>query len=194
MRLITLFLTTALAGSTASIAESQNVAAPTVLTQPASPPTYPVKGSNGAVIGSVMLSDGPTGVLISVAVNGLAPGWHGMHFHEKADCSDAAFKNSGGHMNHDPKLSHGLLASGGPDFGDLPNLWVAPDGSGRAQVFSTTVSLRPGTGRALLRDSDGSALVIHALPDDQMTQPIGGAGARVACAAIGPAGLIPAGQ
>ena len=40
-----------------------------------------------------------------------------------------------------------------------------------------------GPGAALL-DTDGSALVIHANPDDQSSQPIGGAGARVACGTI----------
>jgi len=30
-------------------------------------------------------------------------------------------------------------------------------------------------------DKDGSALVIHANPDDYKTQPIGGAGARIVC-------------
>ena len=33
-------------------------------------------------------------------------------------------------------------------------------------------------------DEDGSALVIHEGGDDGVTQPIGGAGARVGCAAI----------
>ena len=35
-----------------------------------------------------------------------------------------------------------------------------------------------------LMDADGAALVIHANPDDYRTQPIGGAGDRVACAVI----------
>ncbi|HBX92207.1 MAG TPA: superoxide dismutase, partial [Hyphomonas sp.] len=35
-----------------------------------------------------------------------------------------------------------------------------------------------------LLDEDGSALIIHEAEDDHMTQPIGGAGARVACGVI----------
>jgi Cu-Zn family superoxide dismutase len=33
-------------------------------------------------------------------------------------------------------------------------------------------------------DADGSAVVIHASPDDYKSQPSGGAGDRVACAVI----------
>ena len=149
-------------------------------------------GADGRVGGRVMLREGRTGVLISVEARGLKPGWHGMHFHEKGVCSDAGFKMSGGHMNHDPKQAHGLLSSSGPDFGDLPNLWVGSDGVGHAQAFSTLVSLHGEGGRPALLDADGSALVIHADPDDQTSQPIGGAGARVACAVIHAAGLVPA--
>ncbi len=36
-----------------------------------------------------------------------------------------------------------------------------------------------------LLDDDGFAVVVHAEPDDHHSQPIGGAGARIACAAIG---------
>ena len=41
-----------------------------------------------------------------------------------------------------------------------------------------------GGDRGLL-DEDASALVIHANPDDHMSQPVGGAGGRVACGVIG---------
>jgi len=54
------------------------------------------------------------------------------------------------------------------------------------ELYSQLVVLRPGTSTTVpaLLDADGSAIVIHANPDDHMTQPIGGAGARVACGAI----------
>ena len=47
---------------------------------------------------------------------------------------------------------------------------------------ATALQPRPGAHRVLL--GDGSAVVIHANPDDHMTQPIGGAGARVACGVV----------
>lgn len=156
--------------------------------QEASGPT-PVHGdivsASGTRLGDVVLTDGPSGVLVRLSATGLTPGWHAMHFHAVGDCSDAGFQKSGGHINHaGEKKPHGLLNPQGPDFGDLPNIFVAKDGSANAEVFSALVKLGPGSRRANLLDADGSALVIHVNGDDHATQPIGGAGARVGCAVI----------
>jgi Cu-Zn family superoxide dismutase len=132
-----------------------------------------------AFVGRVHAMEAPGGVIMTVEVTGLPPGWHGMHLHEKADCSATDFTSSGGHINHPTtKKAHGLLNPAGPDFGDLPNLYVAADGTGKAEVFTDLVKF------AQLTDTDGSALVIHANKDDHLAQPIGGAGARIACAPI----------
>ncbi|MEO7470062.1 MAG: superoxide dismutase family protein [Sphingobium limneticum] len=142
--------------------------------------------SRDGVIGEVVLTDGPTGVLLRLSVTGLTPGWHAMHFHAVSDCSDKGFQKSGAHINHvDDRKSHGLLNPAGPDFGDLPNIFATKDGSANAEAFSALVKLGSGSERANLLDADGSALVIHANVDDHSTQPIGGAGARVACAGVG---------
>ncbi len=147
--------------------------------------TAEIKGPDGARLGTATFREGPTGVLARVEVKGLPPGWHGMHFHEKGDCSDPKFMNSGAHMNHaDAKVPHGLLNPTGPDYGDLPNLYVAADGSGVGEVFSSLISLKGEGGRPALLAPGGRALVIHASPDDHVTQPIGGAGARIACGVI----------
>jgi superoxide dismutase, Cu-Zn family len=146
--------------------------------------TGSLKGPGGAVIGQITVTAAPGGVLLRVEVKGLTPGWHGMHFHEKADCSDPAFKNAGGHVHAKTPVVHGLLNPGANDAGDLPNLHVNADGSVTVELYSTLVTLNGGDNRPELLDADGSALVIHASPDDYKSQPIGGAGARVACAAI----------
>lgn len=144
-----------------------------------------LKNASGARIGTVTVTAAPKGVLLRIEATGLPPGWHGAHFHEKADCSDAAFTRSGGHVHGDGKLVHGLLNPEANDAGDLPNLYAAPDGSIHAELYSTLVALREGaTGRVPLLDADGAALVIHANPDDYQSQPIGGAGARIACAEL----------
>ncbi len=143
------------------------------------------KGAAGADVGTARLSEGPSGVLVRLDLKGLKPGWHAIHFHAKGDCSDATFTAAGGHINHaaSPK-PHGLLNPAGPDFGDLPNIFAAADGTVKAEVFSALVSFSGQGDRPGLKDADGSALVIHENPDDFTTQPIGGAGARVACAVI----------
>jgi Cu-Zn family superoxide dismutase len=69
-------------------------------------------------------------------------------------------------------------------MGDLPNVYASADGVVKAEVFSALVSFTGAGGRPALRDADGSALVVHASADDYTTQPIGGAGGRVACAVI----------
>jgi Cu-Zn family superoxide dismutase len=151
----------------------------------AAPTEASFKGQGGADAGTARLSEGPSGVLVRLDLKGLAPGWHAIHFHAKGDCSDAAFANSGGHINHaEAPKPHGLLNPAGPDMGDLPNVFAAADGTVKAEVFSALVSFSGQGGRPSLKDADGSALVVHASPDDYQTQPIGGAGARVACAVI----------
>ena len=72
----------------------------------------------------------------------------------------------------------------GPDAGDLPNLYVAADGTAMAEFFTTSVSLAGAGDLPALLDADGSAVIIHELPDDHRTQPIGGAGGRIACGII----------
>lgn len=146
--------------------------------------TVPLIDGTGASIGAVEIKQGPTGVLMVVEASGLTPGWHGIHLHETGMC-EAPFTSAGAHINHtDTKAPHGLLNAQGPDQGDLPNIWADAQGNAKAELFTTSARLTPeGNGQWLL-DEDGAAIVIHANADDHTSQPIGGAGARVACGAI----------
>ncbi|MEQ8813109.1 MAG: superoxide dismutase family protein [Thalassobaculum sp.] len=165
IRLTAIVLATALALPTAGL-RADTVEAPLI-------------GNDGTEIGKVELrgGTGPTVARITVQAGKVTPGWHGVHFHAVGDCSDhQKFQASKSHVNHGGR-KHGLLNPEGPDDGDLPNVFAAADGSVNAEVSSPT----PLAG---LRDADGSALVMHANADDHTTQPIGGAGARVACAMI----------
>lgn len=144
----------------------------------------PLRGPGGADMGFAYLTPAPGGLLMRIEAKGLTPGWHGLHLHEKADCSSTDFKSAGGHLRHDAPAVHGLLNPDATETGDLPNLFAATDGTANAEIFTARVTLAPGPGT--LADADGAALVIHASPDDHLAQPIGGAGARVACAAITP--------
>jgi superoxide dismutase, Cu-Zn family len=159
------------------------LAAP-ALAQPAPAPLHvELKNGAGAAVGHAMISEAPNGVLLRIEAKGLPPGWHGLHFHEKGDCSKADFTSAGGHVHDKPTMVHGLLNPDANEAGDLPNLFVAADGSASAEVFSSYVTLRSGA-KPKLADDDGSAIVIHAGPDDHKSQPIGGAGARIACGVI----------
>lgn len=140
--------------------------------------TADLKNSTGQKVGAVLLTAGPKGVLMKVEAKGLSPGWHGLHFHEKADCSKSDFTSAGAHVHGTAAAVHGLLNEKANDLGDLPNVHAGQDGMVSAEVFSTLVTLKA------LQDADGSAVVIHANPDDHMAQPIGGAGPRVACGEI----------
>jgi Cu-Zn family superoxide dismutase len=79
---------------------------------------------------------------------------------------------------------HGLLNPNANDSGDLPNIFADSAGSATAEIYSTLVSFQGGSTTPSLLDTDGSAVVIHANADDHTSQPIGGAGGRVACAVI----------
>ncbi|MCE4225795.1 superoxide dismutase family protein [Methylobacterium sp. C25] len=142
----------------------------------------PITNNKGEPIGQIQIRDGANALVLRVTVKagGLTPGWHGLHFHAVGDCSDTEkFEKSKAHVNHD-KRSHGLLNGDGPDEGDLPNLFANADGSANGEMTSEMAL----TGEESLKDGDGSALIIHANEDDHASQPIGGAGARVACSVI----------
>jgi Cu-Zn family superoxide dismutase len=143
-----------------------------------------VVGPNATDHGTITVTDAPKGVLLRVELKGLPPGWHGMHFHEKGDCGDEKFMNAGAHVHTVTPVVHGLLKADATDSGDLPNLYVAADGTATAELYSTLVSFKGDGTHAPLIDGDGSALIIHVNPDDYTSQPIGGAGARIACAVI----------
>ncbi|MCL6684484.1 superoxide dismutase family protein [Sphingomonas alba] len=158
---------------------------PAILAQPPAVSSYDIVTDGGRKAGTVSLTEAPKGLLIRVEAAGLTPGWHGMHIHSVATCADPGFKASGGHVHDASSTSvHGLLNANETDLGDLPNIYAGPDGKAAAEVLAPNVSLGTADGRLNLLDTDGSALVIHASPDDHSSQPIGGAGARVACAAI----------
>lgn len=147
--------------------------------------SFSIIGTEGNNIGGININSGPHGSVITISIsrNGLPPGWHGIHIHQVGDCSDVGeFKLSKGHIN--PSNSkHGLLNPEGPHPADLPNIFAASDGSVKVELFAPGVTIGDGNGENLL-DSDGSAIVIHANPDDHISQPIGGAGPRIACAEL----------
>jgi len=129
---------------------------------------------DGNEVGYARFTEDATGAVhVNVHVQGLSQGLHGIHVHANGSCANG-FADALGH--HNPGgAAHGHHA------GDLPNLVVNGAGQGH---LNATVEGFTFNDRAAIFDSDGSALVVHALPDDFVTQPTGGSGGRVACGVI----------
>ena len=121
---------------------------------------------------------------LNVHVYGLTPGLHGIHIHAVGSCVGPAFASAGSHYNPAARR-HGLANPEGPHNGDLPNLVVNGEGIGHLSAKTELVTLAAGAATAF--DADGSAVVIHAAEDDQVTDPTGNSGGRVACGVITPA-------
>lgn len=137
--------------------------------------------SQGERVGHATLTEQATGVKIALEAWNLRPGPHGFHIHAVGKCDPPAFLSAVGHFNPGGK-KHGLKNPAGPHAGDLPNLVVRPDGTVSVEVVASRLTFAPGNNS--LFSHEGSALVIHASPDDEMTDPAGNAGARIACGVI----------
>jgi Cu-Zn family superoxide dismutase len=138
--------------------------------------------SAGRVVGRVELRRQPPNVRLEVTVGGIPAGTHGIHIHAVGRCDPPTFASAGPHFNPSGR-QHGLEASGGPHAGDLPNFVVTPGDTARYEARTTWISLDDGAPNSLF-DADSSALVIHAAPDDNATDPSGNSGARIACGVI----------
>jgi Cu-Zn family superoxide dismutase len=150
---------------------------------------------SGRAIGTAELAQDASGrVNVNIYLNGavvtnttpplpLPAGTHGIHFHQVGKCEGGAtaFSTAGGHFNPLSK-EHGLQNPSGPHAGDAPNIVIPPDGVSKVSFSTDRVSLTPGP--TSLLDADGSSIVIHASADDQMSQPSGNSGGRIACGVI----------
>ena len=140
--------------------------------------------ADGNVVGDAILEESDGSVTVTVSVDGLSPGEHGVHVHTIGRCevtADGAFTSAGGHFNPDGR-SHGLENPAGPHAGDLPNMTVGADG--RGTLTATTDRFTLAAGDRSVFDADGAAIVVHASADDMRSDPAGDAGARVACGVL----------
>jgi Cu-Zn family superoxide dismutase len=137
--------------------------------------------TSGARVGLATFSESGGKEEMGISVSGLSPGQHGMHIHETGACTPPKFESAGSHFNPASKR-HGMLNPDGPHAGDLPNLNVEADGSADT-TFTMPASL-PVQGSESMIGSQKRALVIHADPDDQKTDPSGSSGTRVVCGVI----------
>ncbi|NYE63366.1 Cu-Zn family superoxide dismutase [Duganella sp. 1224] len=118
---------------------------------------------------------------IDADIAGLAPGVHGFHIHEKGDCSAPDATSAGGHFNPGSSQHGGPQnpAHHGGDFGN-----ITADASGKASLHLTVptsqISLDAGAANSII----GRGVIVHADPDDFVTQPTGNSGKRLACGVV----------
>ncbi len=134
--------------------------------------------SGSKVAGTVLFSKTDKGLQVKASVSGASPGAHGIHIHDKGDCSSPDGKSAGDHFNP-TKAPHA-----GPDQatrhgGDLGNITVNSDGKGQM-----TMDLPPVAGMSDWGTIVGKSVVLHEKADDLKTQPAGDAGPRIGCGVI----------
>lgn len=136
--------------------------------------------AQGTDVGIATIDRLPDGSMtLTLVTTGVPAGTYGAHVHMVGQCDAPRFTSAGAHWNPTSR-QHGRLNPQGSHHGDLPNLLVAPDGRGR--LSAALQGAFDGAGG--LMDADGAALVVHARPDDELTDPTGNSGDRIACAVL----------
>ena len=136
--------------------------------------------ANGTPAGTAIVTANGAKGTIAVAIAGLAQGLHGMHLHNVGKCEAPGFTSAGPHLNPH-SAQHGTANPAGSHVGDLPNISANALGAGAAKAAL------PGTlaeQEAALFDADGTAIIVHAEPDDYRTDPSGNSGTRIACGVL----------
>lgn len=179
--------------------------------------------TDGLQIGTVIGSDFDGAVQLTITARNLPQGEHGLHIHETGVCDPAGnepFSSAGAHFNPDGS-AHGpgsativaqiqepeagaatavaeVSAPASPvadvesHAGDLGNITVDETSSISLLVTTQSVTFAAGAENSLA-DADGSALVIHEMADDLMTDPTGESGGRIGCAVLfAPTSEVPA--
>ena len=150
-------------------------------------PSTPVKQAN-AVIGSsndsgvsgeAIFTQNDDQITLRIGIQGATPGLHGVHIHEKGDCSAPDGTSAGGHWNP-TGVAHGKWGEGEFHLGDIGNMMVEEDGTG--SISLTTDLWEIGTGSDI--DVVGKGIIVHAGADDFTSQPSGAAGSRIGCGVI----------
>jgi len=140
-----------------------------------------MKDGQGQSIGTATLTQSMGMVHIQLDLKNLKPGQHALHVHMTPKCEGPAFTSAGGHFNPAGK-KHGTQNPEGPHAGDMDNFTVAADGTAKSMIMAQGITL--GSEPNSVFANGGTALVIHAGPDDMKTDPAGAAGDRIACGVI----------
>jgi Cu-Zn family superoxide dismutase len=131
----------------------------------------------GKITGTVTFKSEADGVRVVAAVDGLSPGVHGFHIHEKADVSAPDLMSAGGHWNPGGH-KHGGPESEEHHAGDLGNLTADDKGHAHLDQLFKGLTIEGKMGVV------AHSVIIHEKADDLTSQPAGDAGKRIAGGAI----------
>lgn len=136
----------------------------------------------GAPAGTVTLTQTGQGVVVRFRLQGMTPGTHGAHVHAAGRCEPPGFTSAGGHLNTTGR-QHGHRNPAGWHLGDIGNLVVSAGGTVDTTIVVRGATLAPGP-MSLYGPDGATAIVVHANPDDQVTDPAGNAGPRIRCGVL----------
>ncbi|SFH26590.1 superoxide dismutase, Cu-Zn family [Palleronia marisminoris] len=149
-----------------------------------------VQTEDGTDAGTVTFEQVEHGVVVTARLQNLPEGPHGFHIHETGAC-EPTFEAAGGHYSPRETV-HGFDSPEGYHAGDLPNVYVAADGTATADFFAPHLTLEEqddddgDSSPFTLRDADGSAIMVHAQIDDYRAETADSTGPRIACGVIVP--------
>src|SRR5688500_9497923 len=137
----------------------------------------PRSGSN--VRGWAAFTDRSTGgVRVEVHIENAPPGVHGLHVHERGDCSAPDASSAGAHFNPGG-MPHAAPGETRRHAGDLGNITVEANGTGHLELVTDLLTVRPGPNSVV-----GKSVIFHEKADDMKTQPTGDAGGRLGCGVV----------
>ena len=149
--------------------------------QPKTVKSVEMYNRDGDMVGTAKLKESPDGVEMELKLEGVPPGWHGLHIHEIGKCEAPDFKSAGNHFNPENK-EHGLLQPKGPHVGDLPNIEADHNGKVEETIMISEATLLEG--KNSLTEKSGTAIIITSDKDDGITQISGNSGERIICGEI----------
>jgi Cu-Zn family superoxide dismutase len=133
---------------------------------------------DGRRLGSAAVLASSSGGLLVLKLTGVPPGTHGLHLHTNGTCDPPNFDTAGPHYEPGTR-KHGAKNPAGPHAGDMPNVVARADSS-----IDTTLAIPVSVVSAIGSGRGARSLVLHAGPDDLVTDPSGNSGARFACGVL----------
>lgn len=113
-----------------------------------------MKDANGGAVGRVVFGvDSTCKTKVAANLKNVPQGFHGFHVHTTGMCDPTAFTTAGGHWTKEP-------ADHGNHTGDLPSILGMDTGAAELNFLTDRFRARE------LLGGDGSAVILHASPDN----------------------------